>query len=167
MLLSLSFTSLKISPKCGSKEGPPWRKGLPDKWFIHCRGGFFKVSFSFWNVGNWFSCLLKDHHKTRNWRAELIMLEIFNEHGKNVIPEVWDLRRRSHSSRLSFSFPASWRAEAASLTNVQPWSDSWSADRAGSHLKLHWQTGKSRGDWTYFLRKGNKALCSWWAVSRG
>lgn len=103
---------MKTSPKCGSKEGPPWRKGLPDKWFIRYRGGFFKMSFSFWKLGNWFSCLLKHHHKTRSWRAELTMVEIFNEPGKSD-PRGLRSEKEVHSSRLTFSFPASWRAEAA------------------------------------------------------
>lgn len=166
MLLSLSFTSLKTSPKCVSKEGPPWRKGLPENDSFAAEVDFFNVIFILESRKLVF---LSFEASPQNQK-----LKSRTDHGGSFkwtwekgIPEVWDLRRRSHGSRLSFSFPTSWRIEAASLTNVQPWSDSQSADGAGSHLQLQWQTGKSRVDLMYFLRKGNKALFSWWVVSQG
>lgn len=106
---------------------------------------FFKTSFSFWKVGNWFSCLLKHHDNASSCRTKL-WLWGFTRTGKKVIPP----RGRSHSSHLS-SFPGCWRCRS-SLTTVQQRCDSWSADRTGSDLMLHWQTGKS-GTRLNILRK--------------
>lgn len=114
----------KTSSKCGSREGPPWKKGfaqISDSFTTEV--DFFKTSFSFWKVGNWFSCLLKHHCKAGSWRAKPVTG--FKRPGTRRDPRAREARRSARRSLLL-------------RVQKQPGDrDSRSADRAGSHLKLH------------------------------
>lgn len=143
-------------------KDPLGERGCPDKWFIHDRDGFFKnVTFSLESRKLVFLSVEASSQR-RKLESRACNCEVVSEQGKKVIPP-WG---RAGSSHLS-SLPGCWGCRSC-LTNVQQRCDSRSADRAGSHPKLHRQTGKSRVDWMYFLRKEiKKVLCSWRAVSQG